>query len=112
MPDEIAVLRAALKDSPEAHDRLRALALSGKLGRAEEVPASQPLTVVAAPRHYGIDGAKQARCECGVTVWLSPSTQAMMMKRGTSPQAAPTTIVCVECFQKELKEAHAKARPQ
>jgi hypothetical protein len=111
MASEIAVLRAALKASPEAHDKLRAMALSGKLGTMD-VPNCEPLVIVCAPNHYGIEGAKQAKCECGVIVWMTLSTIEMLIRRDAAPHA-PNRIICTDCFHKELREeARAQARPQ
>jgi len=108
MPSEIAVLRAALKSSPEHHARLRRLCESGAIGPMVDIPDDEPLTIVAAPDHYGIDGAKQAQCGCGIIVWMTPLTLTMLLKRGT----APHRVLCPLCFIKELKEDHAQARPQ
>jgi hypothetical protein len=102
--DEIAVLRAALKANPEAHAKLRALALSGKIQPCDEWPADEPLVIVAGPNHCGIEGAKQAKCECGAIVWLGTSTQAMLIKRG----AIPHRVICHACFTAELKTTHVR----
>lgn len=112
MPSEISVIRAALKASPEAHDKLREMVLSGKLGSAETVPNIESLTIIAAPDHFGIEGSKQARCGCGLIVWINPSTQAMLLCRDADPQAAPTRVLCAWCFMKELRATHATQRTQ
>lgn len=98
MPSEIATLRAALRANPEFHDKLRELAEAGRL---KPCAVDKVDVIVAAPDHCGIDGAKQAKCACGGVVWLSPSTQAMIIARGDVPQPV---IICVCCFQKGLKE--------
>jgi hypothetical protein len=109
MPNEIAVLRAALRIDPEHHARLRELARSGKIKPGlDDVPPDEVVTVVATPNHCGIEGSRQDRCGCGTLVWIAPSTQAMLIKRGTSPHR----VICGLCFLKELEQAHAQARPQ
>jgi hypothetical protein len=108
MPTEIEVIRAALKANPEAHQRLRKMALEGKFGTIEDVPADAPLTVVAATEHGGITGSKQALCACGAAVWLSPSTQATIKARGD----VPTPVICGSCFGKAMKEKNEEKRTQ
>lgn len=113
MANEIATLRAALRSNPEHHAKLRELVERGLIGPACDIPDDGPVTVVAAPEHFGIDGAKQAKCGCGRIVWLSPSTQEMMKAR----DAVPTLlrVLCVWCFTSELKRdsrRNAQARPQ
>jgi hypothetical protein len=108
MPSEIAVLRAALKADPEYHANLKALCERGLIGPMVDVPPDKMLTVVATPNHCGIEGCKQDRCECGCIVWIAPSTQAMLIKRGASPHR----VICGLCFVKELEEGHAQARTQ
>lgn len=104
MPSEIEAIRAALKANPEAHRRLRRMAQEGKLGTLTDVPPNEPLTIVAAPDHYGITGAKQVQCGCGTAVWISPSTQAILKARGANPTLAPTTVICALCFGQTMKE--------
>lgn len=108
MPNEIAVLRAALRTNPEHHDKLRELAEAGHIQPWEDAEAEVE-TIVAAPEHFGIDGAQQAQCGCGVFVWLSPSTQAMLIARGAVPRPR---IICVWCFHKELRENFEEKRTQ
>jgi hypothetical protein len=102
MASELAVLRAALRSNPEHHEKLKELAERGSLGPLTDVPDDVPLTVVAAPEHFGIDGAKQARCGCGIIVWLSPSTQRMIIARGAVPNAI--RVLCAWCFIDEMKD--------
>ena len=99
MPSEIEVIRAALKANPEAAEKIREMALAGKIKTLEELDPEEQLIVVATVNHYGITGCIQARCACGTTVWLSPATQAMLKDRG----AAPTKIICTACLIAELK---------
>jgi hypothetical protein len=106
MPNEIAVLRAVLRTNPEYHNRLRELAEAGAIKPWDGVEAEVG-TIVAAPEHFGITGAKQAQCGCGTRVWLSPSTQAMIIARGAVPQPR---IICVWCFHKELRETFETQR--
>lgn len=98
MPNEIEVLRDVLRTNPEHHRKLRELIESGVIEPSDDNPC-EIATIVAAPEHFGIVGAKQAQCACGGTVWLSPSTQAMIIARGAVPQPR---IICVFCFAKEL----------
>jgi hypothetical protein len=105
MPDEIAVLRAALRANPEHHKRLLELAEDGAFGPMVDVPDDVPLTVVAGPEHFGIDNSQEARCECGAVVWLSPSTQRMIIARGGLPK--PIRILCGWCFMHEMRNGGA-----
>ena len=102
--NEIATLRAALKANPDHHAKLRELVESGVIQSASADPCEVE-TIVAAPERFGIEGAQQAQCACGITVWLSPSTQAMIAARGDVPQPI---ITCIWCFTKEL---NAETRP-
>jgi hypothetical protein len=104
MPNEIATLRAALRTSPEYHRKLHQLFVSGVVQPADLDPTEE-ITIVAASEHFGMEGAKQARCACGVIVWLSPSTQEMVAARGDVPQPR---IACIGCFTKEI---NAETRP-
>jgi hypothetical protein len=112
MPSDVAVLRAALRSNPEHHAKLRELCESGAVGPMVDIPDDEPIIVVAAPEHFGIEGAKQARCTCGLIVWLSPSTQAMMLKR----VGIPALVRCAWCFMRELRKngetTLATQRPQ
>ncbi len=101
MPTEAAVIRAALRNNPEHHAKLRELAESGLIGPLTDIPADDPLTIIAAPEHFGIDGAQQAKCACGLIVWLSPSTQAMILRRDGNP--TPPRILCAWCWTQELR---------
>lgn len=101
MPNEIEVLRDALRTNPEHHRKLRELIESGAIESDDDATPREIDTIVAAPEHFGIVGAKQAQCACGATVWLSPSTQAMIIARGAVPQ--PLTIMCIECFAVALR---------
>jgi hypothetical protein len=100
MPTEIAVLRAALRDNPAHHAKLRELAESGAIGPLTDIPDDQPFIVIAAPEHFGMEGAKQARCPCGLIVWLSPTTQRMIDERNAIPGPM---IMCAWCFFRELR---------
>ena len=106
MPNEMAVLRAALKANPEVHDKLRSMAEKGMLSTFEDIDPNEPLIVIAAPEPYGIVGSIQAHCECGAVVWLSPSTQAMLKARGD----APTQLSCILCMYETLKSAREEKR--
>ena len=100
MPSEIEVIRAALKANPEGHKKLREMLTEGKLVIPQELSADEPLTIVAAGDHCGINGAKRVLCACGTGVWLSPSTQAMIKARG----AAPTSVICPLCLIQSVKD--------
>jgi hypothetical protein len=54
----------------------------------------EPMFVAASEDHGNIEGSKQVQCACGTRVWISPSTQEMMTKRG----AYPTSVLCPSCF--------------
>lgn len=110
MPSEIEAIRAMLKSNPEVHNRLRELALAGKIQpfTQAEADSDELLTIVASDQHGGIYGALQVKCGCGLAVWISPSTQAMIKARGVNP----TTIMCHLCFGQAMKERREKKRPQ
>ena len=111
MPSEIEVIRAALRANPEQAERLKRMATEGKFCPMEEIPPDEELTVIGGYDHAGITGSQQARCACAAIVWVSPSTQAMILARG----ATPTRIICIACCLRELKarqkETDAQARP-
>lgn len=107
MPTEIATLRAALRTNPQHHAWLQECIESGAIQPADDATPAEVTTIVAGPEHFGIEGAQQARCECGVVVWLSPSTQAMIIARGAVPQPR---IICSLCFRKELRETFEEKR--
>jgi hypothetical protein len=108
MPTETALIRAAIKESPRLQSMLRDLADRGALGPLTDVSEDEELTVVAAPEHYGMTGAKQHLCGCGGIVWLSPSTQEMLIARGE----APTLILYILCFIGKIRRDREEARPQ
>jgi uncharacterized protein with PIN domain len=102
MPSELELLRAALRDNPEMHDRLRRLALAGKLIPAEESPPDEDLTIIASLEHNSMTGAKREQCgRCGCNVWISPSTQAMIAKR---TRREGDEFICPPCFARKLEE--------
>jgi hypothetical protein len=71
----------------------------------KEAVMRDELTVVASPHHCMIAGSKQALCACGTLVWLSPSTQTIISRRGSSP----TNVICGDCWTVMMeKEANAK----
>ena len=70
----------------------------------EAVEDLDELTVVAGPGHQ-IAGSKQVVCACGAFAWLSPATQDMMKRRG----AAPTLVICTQCWVARLEKEHAEA---
>jgi len=110
MPSEIEVFRAAMKIAdPETVEKLRNLALTGRIKSYDSADATKPLIVVATTDHCGISGCRQARCACGTLVWLSPSTQAMLKERDRTP-TAETRIVCGECFIVELESRREEKR--
>jgi hypothetical protein len=102
MPTEREAIRAMLKDNPEVHDRLREMALTGKIKAFtnEDAASDELLTIVASDQHGGIIGSVQVKCDCGLGVWISPSTQAMIKARG----ANPSEIICHLCFHRTLME--------
>jgi hypothetical protein len=105
MPSEIDAVRKAFSENPKLHDRLRMMFNRGKLGTEADIPPDEELVVVAAMDHGGIFGAKQVSCsECPAKVWIAPSTQEMLSRRGD----APTKIVCTLCVLKSMKEMREK----
>lgn len=106
MPSEIEAIRAMFKADPVLHDRLRKLALAGKIKpfTQAEADSDENLTVIASDQHGGIYGALQVKCGCGLPVWISPSTQAMIKARGVNP----TTVMCHLCFGQAMKERREK----
>lgn len=110
MPSEIEVFRAMLKASPEMQEKLRELVAAGKLRPFDSDTATdgETMLVVASGDHCGITGSKQARCECGKPVWVSPSTQAMIIERGVNP----TRVICTVCFLGVIERRREKIRTQ
>lgn len=101
MPTEREALRAALNENPEQAEKLLDMVRSGKLVGCDELPPG-PIAVVAAPDHNGIVGARQYRCECGALVWLGPSTQGMLARRGNMDGVR---LICIECAMKDIHRA-------
>jgi hypothetical protein len=109
MPTEHEALRKLMRARPELRAALAKAAKEGRLkswGELTEAEKVEEMIIVCGPDHGGVEGSKQVQCDCGELVWLSPSTQAMLIERGRSP----SRIICMSCFRED-KEI-AKKRPQ
>jgi hypothetical protein len=96
MPSERQVIRQWISDHPERAKQLRRLVESGEIRAHDEDTKtnSNPLTMVCGQEDCKITGSITRLCECGNTIWLSPSTQEMLEARGN----LPTTLMCPTCF--------------
>lgn len=101
MPTEREAIRKFLnKDSRVAAWVKRGVA-EGRIGCSDDLDKDEAMTVVAGHDSGGVIGSIQSKCGgCGSLVWLSPSTQEMMAKRGDGT----TLIRCLDCVLKEAKE--------
>jgi hypothetical protein len=110
MPTEIEALRKILKARPDLHRALAKAAQEGRLkswsDEMTEAEKEEEMIIVCGPDHGGVEGSKQVQCGCGELVWLSPSTQAMLIERGRYP----SRVICMSCFRED-KEI-AKKGPQ
>jgi hypothetical protein len=105
MPTEREAIRKLLRERPEHHAALRKAIEEGRLKSTDEIPNDEEIVIICGPDHGGVEGSKQVQCGCGELVWLSPSTQALLIERGRYP----TRIICMSCFRKEREIA--KERP-
>jgi hypothetical protein len=108
MPTEREALRKLMRARPELRAALAKAAKEGRLKSWDELTEAEKeeeMLIVCGPDHGGVEGSKQVQCRCGELVWLSPSTQAMLIERGRSP----SRIICMSCFRGD-KEI-AKKRP-
>jgi hypothetical protein len=99
---ERAAIRKMLNQNPDTAAMLLKLIEDGKIVGMDN-PALDPdklLTVVCSEDDGGIDGCVQEQCACGMKVWVSPSTQEMIVARGHSP----LRIICPLCWVKEIKK--------
>lgn len=100
MPTEREAIRKVLQERPELHAALKEAIEEGRLKSTDELPEEgEEFVFVCGPDHGGVEGTKQVKCECGVAVWMSPSTQEAWKSR----QAFPTRVVCTDCAMKQLK---------
>jgi len=97
MPSEREVIRKVLRQMDN-----KTLAVLKNMECEESVPDTEPMKVLAADDPGGITGSKQvpATC-CGRKVWISPSTQDMIARRGKHM----VEVVCVQCLIVLMKEA-------
>lgn len=100
MTTERESIRKLLDSHSPMADWLHEGVASGRIRSSDDIDHNEEIIVVGGPEHGGVDGAKQAKCGCGAVVWISPSTQEMMAKRGPS---APTIIVCIPCLLKNAQ---------
>jgi hypothetical protein len=62
----------------------------------------EPMVICAGPDSFGVIGAMQTQCaRCDALVWLSPSTQELLAKRGN----LATEVICVLCLMSRMKES-------
>jgi hypothetical protein len=109
MPTEREALRKIFRARPDLHAALVRAVEQGRLkswGEMSETEKEEEMIIVCGPDHGGVEGSKQVQCGCGETVWLSPSTQAMLIERGRYP----SRIICMSCFREDREIA--KTRPQ
>lgn len=98
--NERKAFRRWMNENPERAAQLKKLFEKGKLKSTDDLPETEEEAVfICGPDHGGIDGSKQAQCACGNLVWLSPSTQEVITRRGD----APIRIICMRCAIAELK---------
>jgi hypothetical protein len=98
--NEREAVRKALRENPVAYRILKKAVDEGKLKSTDDLPETEEEAVfICGPDHGGIDGSKQAQCACGNLVWLSPSSQEVITRRGD----APIRIICMRCAIAELK---------
>jgi hypothetical protein len=80
---ERAAIRKWLKENPETAAEVRDLIETGKLVSLDDPAADEVVTIICGQDHGGIDGSVQRGCaECGAIVWMSPSMQEAIAKRG------------------------------
>lgn len=104
---ERKAIRKMLNENPDTAATLLKLIQDGKITSMDN-PALNPdelMTVVCSADDAGIDGCVQEQCACGTKVWVSPSTQEMIVARSH----APLRIICPLCWVKEI-ETDAQAR--
>lgn len=100
MPTERETIRKWMRENPERAALLKHLYDKGLLHDMEEaIATSEPLTMICGPESGGIHGSKMAKCECGAVIWLSPSSQELLARRG----AAPTRLACMSCGGKAIE---------
>lgn len=103
--NEREAIRKWMRDNPERAAALRKKFDEGSLTNSVEILESDtPVTMICGPDHGKIDGSKQAKCECGAVIWISPSTQALLAKRG----ATPTRLICMRCGGRALENEKAR----
>jgi hypothetical protein len=97
MLSKVDILRAFLRDNPEAIKAFNEVFANLRVddGNAD---TNDVLAVLCSGGAH-VKGSVQRRCECNSIVWLSPSTQKMLEKRG----AAPYRLLCPHCLEKEIK---------
>jgi len=100
MPTERESIRKFLNENSRVAALLKRGVAEGRIGCSDDVDKDEVMTVVAGPDSGGVIGSIQSKCDgCGSLVWLSPSTQEMMAKRGDGK----TLIRCLDCVLKEVR---------
>lgn len=100
MPTERQAIRKWMQENPERAATLKDLFDKGLLhGMEEAIAVDEPLTMICGPESGGILGSRRAKCECGATIWLSPSSRKVLRARG----AAPTRLMCMRCGGQALE---------
>jgi hypothetical protein len=101
MPTERESIRKFLDDRSAVAEWLKRGLAEGRIGCTDAIAGTdEVLTVIAGSDSGGVIGSLQSKCcDCGVLVWLSPSTQEMLTKRGD----LPTVIKCLQCVVKDAK---------
>jgi hypothetical protein len=101
MPSEKERVKAFFAKHPEWSAFLSERAKEGRMMNVEDVSKDDVLVIVASSDPAQIVGAKQAQCGCGRLVWLSPSTQKVLIERGRYP----TRISCISCVTENVVNA-------
>jgi hypothetical protein len=96
MPSEREVIRKVIREVDD-----ETLATLKNMECESSVPDDQPMKVLAAEDSGGIDDSILIAADCCKRmVWISPSTQEMMTRRGRHM----VEVVCVYCFIAAIKE--------
>lgn len=98
--NEREAIRKWMNENPERAAHLKELFKKGKLNSLEVLASDTPVTMICGPHHGNINGSQQRLCECGAIIWISPSTQEELKKRGD----APTRLICMRCGGKAIAE--------
>lgn len=100
---EREAIKKWMRENPERAAQLRQLYDRGLLHSLEVLASDVPVTMICGPSAGGIKGSKQALCECGAVIWISPSTQKILAERG----AVPTRLICMRCGGQAIQNEKA-----